>query len=98
MTAQPRRAAVRAELRPEFQQFVIGTGDVLTVARQLTERTSGADAVTSSDTCMLFTLRPGIADVRLTVEVWATPPSPPLAQVQRFTSTLRTESELLQIV
>jgi hypothetical protein len=98
MTTEAPLAAVRAELSPEFHQFAIGTGDVLTAAEQLNQRRPGNKAVTSSDTCMLFTLEPGIAEVKLVVEVWAAPQSPPPAPVQRFTRSLRTDGELLQIV
>lgn len=41
MTADPPLAAVRAELNPEFRQFAIGTGDVLTAAEHLTAHRSG---------------------------------------------------------
>ncbi|MFB9928617.1 hypothetical protein ACFORO_44120 [Amycolatopsis halotolerans] len=98
MTAEAPLAAVRAELRPEFHQFAVGTGDVLTAAHQLSERRSGSGQATSSDTCVLFTLQAGTADVRLTVEVWAEAPAPLPAPTRRFTGALSADGELLQIV
>jgi hypothetical protein len=66
---------VHTELSPEFDQFVLGTGDVLRAAEQLsTEAIETVNLGAATDNAVLFALRHEVSEVRITVEIWRTQP------------------------
>lgn len=69
MSADAPITVARTELGPEFNQFTLGTGDVLEAAVELA-RKPATDLATRGETAMLFRLGPGVHRVDVRLEVW----------------------------
>jgi hypothetical protein len=75
MASSKPTASVRAEIRPEFNQFALGTGDVLMLAGQLGgESASSAALGVFRPGGALFSLAPGVVELSVSIELWAEQP------------------------
>jgi hypothetical protein len=75
MTPDAPIAVAHAEIRPEFHQFVLGVGNVLLIAEQLSSQaaaTASLGVATSGG--VLFSLVPEVIELSVTVEIWAAKP------------------------
>ncbi|SEF37111.1 hypothetical protein SAMN05421837_112224 [Amycolatopsis pretoriensis] len=71
MSADAPIAVARTELCPEFNQFLIGTGDVLGAAVELACQSDANPAhAVIGDNAVLFRLGAGIHKLDVSVEVW----------------------------
>lgn len=97
MTSDEPITVVHTELSPEFNQFILGTGDVLSASVQLNAEEAAPTALAKSTAnAVLFTLAHGVSRARITVEIWPTQPSRAPSSYVDFheTSITATDSEL----
>jgi hypothetical protein len=89
-----------AEISPEFNQFVLGTGDVLRIAEQLGRQASSSPeslGVTAPEGA-LFRLAPGVVELSITGEVWTqTPTSTVSPHLDRLVFRLEPSGTSLQL-
>ncbi|QKV74103.1 hypothetical protein [Amycolatopsis sp. Hca4] len=99
MTSGAPTVAVESELSPEFNRFVLGTGDTLQIADQLHPQAGAATALGAvAPEGILFTLSPGVVEVDIRVEVWdEEPPSFTREYLDTFTSEITPTQNPLQL-